>query len=530
MDRHIPCGRPDLMPSPLPSPSPHDGSARARAWVGPALLAVVVAASRAPFLAPGYGTDTDAWKLAYAARFIGTHGRYLFSRLPGFPIPEVVSGLVWKGGPLALNALTAFFSVLATMLLFFAARRLGFRHPGLTALAFAFTPAVFIGSVSSMDYLWAAAFLLGALLLAADGRAVAAGLALGLATGSRITSAVFLPPLALVLASRARKPRARSMAVMAITAALTGAACYLPAYLAYGLRFLSYYELQGPQKSVVEFLAGMLHPAPGPLPPIFVAGQATVGVFGLLGGVAVGACALAALLAFARRAGGRDARFPAPGPLLPAALVLGVVLPLLLYIRLPSDEGYLIPALPFLLLLLAAGSTPRFFQAMCLVLVASPFLFGMDAVPPKKGVSPRDRSPGAMEFQIGRETMVLEPLRGPLLMDDAKRRRAMALLPRALEELAHLPSGGLLLAGQLEIALYYSAPDDRGHPRYWDYLHRDELEAYLARGATVVYLPDVRLRTLRFAHYDLRDTRARPLFSDQDGPPGPAPAGARTTP
>ena len=317
---------------------------------------------------------------------------------------------------------------------------------------------------------------------------------------------------------------------MSATAALSGAAFYVPAYLTYGPRFLSYYEPQGPRKSVVEFLIGMLHPAPGAFPPVFVAGQGTVGVFGLLGAAAVGVCALAALVGFARSARGRARHSPDQGPLLFVALALGVVLPVLLYLRLPSDEGYLIPAVPFLLLLLAAGSSRRLFQATCLLLVASPFLFGVDAVPPKKGLSPAQRSPGATEFRVGRETMVLEPLRGPLLIDDAKRRRAMALLPGALAALEQLPPGGLLLAGQLEFALFYSAPDDRGHPRYWDYLHRDELEVVLARGTTVAYLPDVRRRTLRFAGYDLRDTRAIPLFADQDEPLGPHPAGAGATP
>jgi hypothetical protein len=381
-----------------------------------------------------------------------------------------------------------------------------------------------------MDYLWAGAFIMGSLLLATDGRAAAAGLALGLAIGSRLTSAIFLPPLALVLASRTPAPRGRRFAIMALTATLTGAACYVPAYLAYGVRFLSYYEPQGPQKSAVEFFAGMLHPAAWAFSPIFVVGQGTVGVFGLLGAAAVGVCALATLIAPALGAKARGARPPAVGPLMLWALALGVGLPLLLYVRLPSDESYLIPAVPFLLLWLAARSSPRLFQATCLLLIASPFLLGVDAFPPKKGVSPQRRSPLAREFQIGRETMVLDPLRGPLLMDDAKRRRGMALVPGALEELERLRPGGQLLAGQLESVLFYYAPDDREHPRVRDYLRRDELEATLARGATVTYLPDVRRRTLRFAHYDLRDTRATPLFADEDDPPGPEPAGAGATP
>ena len=518
----------------MPAPISHSsalaapGPAHRAAWVGPALLAATVAVSRVPFLTPGYGTDTDAWKLAHAARFIGTEGRYLVSRLPGYPIQELVSALVWKGGPLALNALSALFSVVATVLLFLAARRLGLRQAGLIGLAFAFTPAVYIGSVSAMDYLWAAAFLMGALVLALDGRAAVAGIALGLATGCRITSAMFLLPLALVFASRTPAPRLRRIVVLAATAAFIGAVCYLPAYLTYGIRFLSYYDPQGPRRSVVEFLAGMFHPQPGVFAPIFVAGQATVGVFGILGAAAVGVCVLGALISVVRRKRDLPARDVAVEPRLLWGLTLGVVLPLLLYLRLPADEGYLIPAVPFLLLVLAARSSYRLFLATCLLLIASPFVLGVDAVPPKKAVSPTRCSALAREFRLGREIMVLDPLRGQLLMDDAKRRRTMALVPVALEQLERQQPGDLLLAGQLEYVLFYIAPDDRNHPRYRDCLSRAELDTCFARGARVVYLPDVRRRTLRLEHYDLRETRAVPADPNQDGPRGGASPAAGT--
>jgi hypothetical protein len=513
------------MPAPLPPPIPLATRAPRAAWMGPALLAAGVAVSRAPFLAPGYGTDTDAWKLAYAARFIATQGHYLVSRLPGYPIQELVSAVVWKGGPLALNALSALFSVLATVLLFLAARRLGIRHAAWLALAFAFTPAVYIGSVSAMDYLWAAAFLMGALGLALDGRAAAAGIALGLATGSRITSAMFLLPLALLLASGTRAPHARRTLVLALSAALTGAACYVPAYLTYGVRFLSYYEPQGPRHSVLEFLAGMLRPGHGAFAAVFVAGQGTVGVFGLLGAAAVGVCVAGALIALARRGRAR-AGTDGPAPLPLWGLALGVVLPVALYLRLPSDEGYLIPAVPFLLLLLGRLAGPGLFRATCVLLVASPFVLGVDAVPPKKAVSPARRSPLAREFQLGRETMVLDPLRGQLLMDDAKRRRTMALVPVALAELERQKPGDLLLAGQLEYVLFAIAPDDRGHPRYRDCLSRAELDAYLARGARVAYLPEVRRRTLRLERYDLGETRAVPIEAGEEAGPGAGPPAA----
>jgi len=72
-----------------------------------ALLALGVFASHLPFLLPGYGTDTDAWKLANALRNMVETGHYTSSRMPGYPVMELASLLFMRWGPWATNALSA---------------------------------------------------------------------------------------------------------------------------------------------------------------------------------------------------------------------------------------------------------------------------------------------------------------------------------------------------------------------------------------------------------------------------------------
>src|SRR5258706_1022691 len=60
------------------------------------LVLIAVAASRLPFLAAGYGTDTDAWRLAVAAREIGTTSRSMASRFPGYPVQEWLFAALWR--------------------------------------------------------------------------------------------------------------------------------------------------------------------------------------------------------------------------------------------------------------------------------------------------------------------------------------------------------------------------------------------------------------------------------------------------
>jgi len=505
--------------SPTPAATPATASATAR---GDLLLALVVAISRAPFLGAGYGTDTDAWKLAFAAREIATTGHYTPSRLPGYPVQEYASALLWRGGPIALNGLTALWSVLAAILFLRLWRRLGGRDGALAALAFAFAPAVFIGSVSAMDYLWAEAFVLGATFLALAGRAAACGFLLGMATGCRITSAALGLPLALLLGASVARGRVARVATLAGVAAGVAALCYLPVYLRIGPGFLSYYEPQGAQRSIGDFIAGIFHPGRAPFSPTLIVGQATAGVFGPLGAAGLALAVLAALAIRLRRgAGGAPPALALPRGLA-AGMIAGVLVPLVLYVRLPHDEAYLIPAIPFALVLFAALAPRTILRAGLATLVIAPFLLGVDVVPPKKGLTPPARSPLARTFALAHETVVVDPLRGPLLLDTDKRRRALAVATRTLPELGRLDPDGLLLAGVLHPVLYYFAPDSPRHPVYADVLGPAALADSLRRGRQVYYLPDVRARSLRMAGFDPREAGARPLFPDDD----PAPAAA----
>src|SRR5439155_16417555 len=280
----------------------------------------------------------------------------------GYPVQEWASAAVWRGGPVALNGLTALFSVAAAILLAHLVRRQGGRNGWVAALAFAFVPAVYISSAAAIDYLWAVAFLLGACLAAQRGRPVLTGVLLGIAVGCRITSACFLLPLAVLLWHAMPGRRIGAVATTAIVAGLLGALPYLPVFLRYGPGFLSYHDpYNGEQHSVLAFLSGMLHPGAPAFPPLLIAGQATVGVWGIVGCMAL-ACAL--VLAWRDRAAPAAARaLPPPAPAVAWSWVLAMALVVALYLRLPHDEGYLIPAVPFALLGLGALTRAPVFRA-----------------------------------------------------------------------------------------------------------------------------------------------------------------------
>ena len=473
----------------------------------PAAVALAVFLTRLPLLGPGLGTDNDAWSVAAAARFIARAGQYKVSRFPGFPVQEYGAALLWGGGPWRLDAMSALMCALSAALLAIVLRRAGNRDAALGAIAFAFVPTVFISSTSGMDYLWACAFLMAALTLTLERRGVLAGLALGLATGCRISSIAFLLPLALMRAAPSPRGRARAVLALVVPALLTAGVAFLPVALRYGSEFLSYYEpAGGHQRPLTYFLAGLLTLFRLPFSPLFVAGLASVGVWGVLGFAALCVATVAAVV---RRAPGP----PSPMPRgFYAACWVAVVVCALLFLRLPDDEGYLIPALPFAFILLARGSGRRAFQAFCIAVMLSPFVLGVDVTPPKKGVSPATRSTLARSFMLGgRERFVLDPLRGPLLMDLDKRRAQMDILTRARARWPDLPANAVVIAGLLDLPLHIEIP--AGSVSTFDILTLADLRALVLEGRPVYYFPDAPERTRRFFQYSLEAEGARPFFA-----------------
>jgi len=463
-------------------------------WMG-ALLALGVFASHLPFLTPGYGTDTDAWKFATAIREMWQTGRYTVSRFPGYPVVEVLSVPFGPLGPWATNMLSA---VAAAACAWLAARvfaRHGVRDAMLAGAAFVFVPAAFIAGTSSMDYLWGLAFALAAWLDASSGRAARAGLWLGLSIGSRLTSVLFLPPLALLVACAPGGHRTRRVLALGGLAAVVAAACYAPVFARYRWLMFSYSEIQGGQSSALKFATGMFSGGdPGIAWPL-IGGQATVMLIGVLGCIAVGLALVS--LAWQPRGAPRAATIDRVSGWA-AALIVG--LEAAVYLRLPHDEGYLLPAVPFLMLALAALVTPTRFRAVCVAFLLSPFLLGVDVEPPKKGLMPPTASAPAWRLPVGHETVVVELLRGPVLRDHAKRMRMQQVADRLEQWWPTRPERFLLAAGNLTPMVYHLFPAPPAE-RHYARSYTPEARAQAQReGIPIFVLPDVARRMALTEH------------------------------
>lgn len=448
-------------------------------------LALAVFLSHVPFLLPGFGTDSDAWKFASAIREIATTGRYTASRSPGYPLMELTTAPFHALGPLVPNALSALAAAACAWLVARLAARQGMRDAWLAGAAFAFLPAAYIAGTSSMDFLWALAFALAAWLDAAQGRAARAGLWLGLAAATRLTSVLFAPSLALLLMrSAAGRPLPGLLRFAAVAGLLTVVA-YVPMFLRYGWVMFSYSEITGGQTSAWRLLSFMPRTGTGQVPWPLIAGQATVLLWGALGCLAVAASLLS--LPWQRRSEPRPGRLERRD-LAPMALVVG--LEALLFLRLPHDEGYLLPTVPFVLLALASILSVARFRAVCAALLLSPFLLSVDVEPPKKGATPRTGSPGAWRMAVSGETVVVEPLRGPVLRDHAKRVEQQRLAEVVRAWWPTRPERFQVIAGSSYAMLYHLFPPPPYHRRFVRSLTPGERASARADGVELFALPD----------------------------------------
>lgn len=472
-----------------------------------AVLAVLVFLSRLPFLGPGAGNDNDAWFLVNAAREQAATGRYTTSRFPGYPVQEWLCSWVARagGGPEAMNVVSALAGAGAVFLFARVLRRLGVRDVAVTALAFAFAPAMSVASVSAMDYTLALALALAACDARLAGRDAGAGLWMGLAIGTRLTSVALFPTLWLLPCGSAPAPRLRPAAWLTALALVVAALCYLPAQQRYGWGFLRFVDPLHTGFTPLDFVTGFLQLHRLPFPPALVIGQATVLLWGLAGAIVL---AIALALALVRR-GGERAAGTWPRAVTLAALA-AIVAELLLYVRLPHDEGYLLPAMPFVLLLSARVAPRAWHRAACIAIAASSFVLGMDVDPPKKGIAPETRSAQALARPVGDRRLWLDPWRGPLAQDHDKRVAARHLADRVIAAFPSPPRDTLLFAGVLSAELVARHPQDRAHPWYTDYLSESDLRAQLAAGRTVLALPGISERVRVVAGYDPLAAGARP--------------------
>lgn len=436
-----------------------------------ATVAGLVFLSRLPFLDAGYGQDWDAWAMVMAARKIAETGVYEPSRFPGYPVPEFFYSLIAHASPLAFNLVTAALSAAGIGLFAVTARTaLGFRHAALIAVSLAFIPVVYIASTTAMDYMWALSFSLISLFFVYRREPLPAGLFLGLAIGSRLTAVPLLLPFGILLL-RPGVPggKMRRVVIFGMAAVTVAAVAFTPVFLRFGTDFLRSYGGYWPILDTVRFF--------------------TVDVWGVIGVAALGVTGLYLLVRLVRD--GLTPSSPLVTNLDIGAWLLVVGLYFLMFMRLPHEGGYLIPTLPFVLLLLATYLSSRWLVGFCIMLLLSPFFLHFTSVGFAAWQGLPRYSEQARYARFRNETYVLDPLRGPLLADALARQSGMQFVEDVRRRTEQLGGKSVVVTGSWYTKFQVSLDERADASNLYVYLidSPEWLSQRQAEGYRIYYLP-----------------------------------------
>lgn len=195
-----------------------------------------------PLIFAGPGSDPDSLRELNSGAILLRHHLYVMSRPPGYFPYEAWCGILYAlGGTLATNFATMLMSLLALDSFLVICRHYKIPHRYLLAVAMALHPVYWANSTSTIDFIWALGGLLAGFRLLLNNRCFGAAAMLGLAVGIRLSSVLLAGPLLIwQLIARPRDPKLWMSTALATAIGLT---LYLPEFIASGnsFRFLTYY-------------------------------------------------------------------------------------------------------------------------------------------------------------------------------------------------------------------------------------------------------------------------------------------------
>jgi len=431
------------------------------------IFAFVILLTRVPFLYDGYGIDSDSWSLAITARNIAETHQYEVSRFPGYPVQEIVSAIFYTGKFFTLNFLTAILSTIGILYFVLFLRTLHFRQPLLAAAALAFVPVVFIESTTAIDYMWALSFILVSMYYVSRHKLILAGLFLGIAIGCRITSGAMLIPFA-IMSLRGNNISENIVRIVKLTVVtlIIGATMYIPVYVKYGWSFFTYYDTPYPAIPVVLY-------------------KFFIGVWGLLGSAALLLAIVLLLLPDSHVA--RKYLFPrSVNEKYIIAWLIAVDLYIIAFLRLPMEAGYLIPIVPFIILIFGKYLYKGAFNFFAVCLILSSFICSINPIDRNDAPS---TSKASIPFSIGSEKLILDILKGPVNAYQSRRKNGLEFSNEIIESFDTIHSNTLLVTGKWFNPLYLMNKKSEAPLILRDYISQDSLLSYVGKNYSVYYLP-----------------------------------------
>jgi hypothetical protein len=458
------------------------------------LLLIIILLSRIPFIGYGYGSDQDAWRLAVAARNISINGIYEISRFPGHPFQELFCSLFWKGGPYVLNGFTVLLSTIGIIYFTLILKTLGFKNYIISGLALAFIPIIYINCTNTMDYVWALSFILASLYYILKGNIITSGILMGIAIGCRITSGLMLLPFTILLIGRNdAEHTVKNLAKFILPSLVIGSVLYIPVIMRYGIGFFTFDEMSYPSA-------------------LIVIKRLTVNVWGILGSAFLIIAVIIQLLFVKSKSRSAGAGI-LPRKILIYSSFTAVFLYLIAFLRLPHEAGYLLPALPFIFIILNLYMNPRLYRFFYFGAILSSFMFSIS-------LSETELNTGHSGFSYrtglsGYES-VFDVLYGPIIMDMQERKAGLSYVERILRRGEQIDKKSVVAAGSwLPFIDGINGSRFQGEAEYVALFTPVEYRYYYDNGYNFLYLPGEEKSELKYYGIDIKDAGAKSFFGGE---------------
>jgi hypothetical protein len=434
-------------------------------------LFLIVLISRIPFLSAGYGVEEDSWGIALAAFHTKMTGVYEPSRFPGHPVQELIYSALWGYGPFVFNGLCAFFSAVATVFFALILQHLKFKHYFLAALAFAFVPVVYISSTYTIDFIWSEAFVLMSFYFILKDRLSVAGIFLGLAVGCRITCGVMLLPyLIIVWQRRDLRTNFISFCRIAVPMGIVAMLAFLPIILQFGTSFFMYYD---------QF----------PYPPMSkVLYKMTIGVFGFIGFTTLVFFSIRIIFQKEKYNYGRLYTNGIAQKIIMSAYVI-IILYVISYFRLPQKSGYMLPVIPFVIILFGYYQNSAQFRSLSYLLIASSFVCSINLTDKLRGA---EYSKSAFTFTISGQELFFDVLSGPVFSDYSKRKQKIRYTDEVINKTSSLDKRTVVISGWWYNEIIVTMIGSQANPLvvFEPYIPENKMKEYLENGYEITYLPE----------------------------------------
>ncbi len=461
------------------------------------ILFIIVLLSRLPFLWAGYGIEEDSWAIAISTYLTKTTGIVEPSRLPGHPVHEFPLVWLWNGGYQLSNFLSALYSGIGTVFFALILKHFNFKLYFIAALAFAFVPIYYISSTYTIDFVFSETYVLIALYLLLKEKYYLVGIFLGLAIGCRITSgAMLLPFMIIVWQKNSLKQNFYTLLKIGIPMTIVAIATFIPIMQQYGKDFFMYYD-QFPYPSIPKFIYKLIF-----------------GVWGFIGTMALLTAKIYYFINKKNITKGELYEKEISKKIITAAITV-IALYIISYFRLPQKSGYMIPIIPFAILLAGYYLNKKAFKFLCFALIISPFICSINLTDKYRGA---EYSNYALKATISGQEIFFDFFSGPIFSDYSKRKQKLKYTDAVIEKVKSISKKTIIIAGWWynEITVKMLNQQKNSLVIFEAYINQEKINEHIKNGYELYYLPEQNLYNDLMYKMKLTDSISSPFSIEKE--------------